>query len=82
MFTTLFLPFEFYPGYFRSVIIYNPLNYIIDISRLVWVEDNILYTLSAHPIHFILLIVGAISIPFISIYIFNYVFDKYGIQGY
>lgn len=82
MFTTLSLPFDFFPEYFQSVIFINPLNYIIDITRLVWVEDNILYTLSAHPIHFILLIVGAISVPLISIYIFNYVFDKYGIQGY
>ena len=82
IFTTLSLPFEFFPGYFQNFVVINPINYIIDIARLVWIEDNILFTLLTHPIHFILLILGAISIPFIGLYIFNYVFDKYGIQGY
>ena len=82
MFTTLSLPFEFYPGYFQNFVVINPLNYIIDISRLVWVEDNIIFTLLNHPIHFIILILGAISLPLIGLFIFNYVFDKYGITGY
>lgn len=82
MFSCISLPFEFFPKYFQNIVVLNPLYYIIDFVRLVWIEDNFIYSILMHPFHFFWVIFGAILLPILGLIIFNYIYKKYGIVGY
>lgn len=82
VFSALNLPFEFFPPYIQNIIDLNPLFYVVDFTRLVWIEDNFLYSVSSHFISFMILIISSISLPIIGLKVFNYIFDRYGIVGY
>lgn len=75
-------PFEFFPEFLQKVINLNPIYYIIDILRLVWIENNIIISISSHIFHFIILIVSVIIFPSIGVYLFKIIYKKYGIVGY
>lgn len=75
-------PYEIFPTSIQIIINLNPFYYIFDILRLVWIENNLIISITSHPIHFIILIISSLSFPWIGIYIFNYIFKKYGIVGY
>ena len=75
-------PFEIFPQEIQPIIQLNPFYYIFDILRITWLEDNILLTITQYPSQFIILIGTAIIIPLIAIYVFNKVYDKFGIVGY
>jgi len=81
-FSCLSMPFEFFPGYFQNIVIYNPFYYIFVIIRYVWIENNILDSLNAHGFNFLILISSGIVLPIFGIFFFNYIFKKYGIAGY
>ncbi len=82
MFSCISLPFEFFPPHIQNVINLNPLYYVINLARLIWFENNVIYSLTAHFFEFGILLLAAIISPVIGIKIFNYIFDKYGIVGY
>ncbi len=75
-------PFEVFPEVLQPIILLNPFYYIFDILRITWLENNILLTITTHPFQFTILIGMAIFVPIISIYVFNKVYDKFGIVGY
>ncbi|MBY9007055.1 MAG: ABC transporter permease [Candidatus Lokiarchaeota archaeon] len=75
-------PYEIFPESVQSWIKYNPIYYIIDILRLLWIEDSIIYTVTTHLPHFAVWLTGLIVFPLIGVYFFNYVFKKLGISGY
>lgn len=75
-------PFEFFPGLIQDFINLNPLYYIFDVIRLIWIENNFIITLTTHSLHFYILISLTIVIPLIGVYIFNKIYKKYGIVGY
>ncbi len=75
-------PFELFPNYIQSIMLLNPFYYIFDILRITWIDNNILLTISNYPFHFIVLIGTVIFVPLIAIYVFNKVYDKFGIEGY
>ncbi|MFX0135244.1 MAG: ABC transporter permease [Candidatus Hodarchaeota archaeon] len=75
-------PYEIFPPYLQSLISINPIYYIIDILRLSWIENDIIFTVTNHPIHFLIILSLLISLPTIGILMFNYIFKKYGIVGY
>lgn len=75
-------PFEVFPNFIQQIILLNPFYYIFDILRITWVDNNVLFTISNYPFHFIILISITIIVPLISIYIFKLVYDKFGIIGY
>ena len=75
-------PFEFFPDLIQDIINLNPLYYIFDILRLIWIENNFIITLTTHSLHFYILISLAIVIPLIGVNIFNKIYKKYGIVGY
>lgn len=81
-FSCFSLPFDFFPEYIQNFIDLNPLYYIIDFARLVWIENNFIYSILTHPFHFLLLLSGAIFLPIFGLLVFNYIFKKYGIVGY
>jgi len=75
-------PFEVFPPEAQSIIRLNPFYYIFDILRITWLENNILFTITSNPFQFIILTGTAIIVPLIAIYVFNKVYNKFGIVGY
>lgn len=75
-------PFEIFPDIIQQVINLNPLYYIFDIFRVTWIENNILFSISSHPLNFLILFLSAVIIPIISIYVFKIIYKKFGIVGY
>lgn len=82
LFSCITYPYEIFPEFFQSLINLNPLYYIFDFIRLAWIEDNLINTITSHIIHLYILILTAIIVPFLSVFIFNQVYKKYGIVGY
>ncbi len=82
MFSCLSLPFDFFPDGYKFIASLNPFYYIYNIVRLVWIENNIIISISSHPLTFIIVISLAILSPLIGLKLFNYVYDKYGIIIY
>lgn len=81
-FSCISYPFEIFPELIQSIINLNPLYYIFDFLRLSWIENNIMFSITTHFYHFLILIILTIITPFLGVYIFNYVYKKYGIVGY
>lgn len=75
-------PFEIFPQEIQRAIWWNPFYHIFEILRITWMENNILLTLASYPRQFIILLGTAIIVPLIGIYIFNKVYNKFGIVGY
>jgi len=75
-------PFEIFPPEIQPIIRLNPFYHIFDILRITWLEDNLMFTITNNPFQFVMLIGTAIIIPLIGIYIFNKVYNKFGIVGY
>jgi len=75
-------PYEIFPDFIQNIIDLNPLYYIFDILRLIWLEDNVLLTIVAHPTHFYLLLITSVVTPVVAVYSFNIIYKKYGIVGY
>ncbi len=81
-FSCVTYPFEVFPAVIQRFMLLNPLYHIIDVLRLVWLEDDIILSFTLHPLQFLILILTAIIIPVIGVFIFNKVYKKYGISGY
>lgn len=82
MFSCIGLPFQFFPEFYQNIVLFNPLFYIIDFCRLVWIENNIIYSIITHPFNLLLLVSLLCTLPFMGYYLFEYIFKKYGIVGY
>ena len=82
MFSCLSLPFAFFPNAYQFIASLNPFYYIFNIVRLVWIENNIIISLSSHTSTFIIVFLLAILSPLIGFKSFNYVYNKYGITIY
>ena len=75
-------PFEIFPSEIQLLINLNPLYYIFDILRTTWIENNIILSISLHPVNFLILVLTVVIFPIISVYIFKMVYKKFGIVGY
>lgn len=75
-------PFEIFPESIQSIINLNPFYYIFDILRRVWIEDDIILTITLHSLNLFILIITAILTSCIGVYTFNKIFKSYGIAGY
>lgn len=82
MFSCLSLPFEFFPEQFQYIASLNPFYYVFSILRYIWIEDNIIISVTSHPTTFLAVLSCAIISPLIGVKLFNYIFDKYGITLY
>ena len=75
-------PFEIFPQEIKPILQLNPFYHIFDLLRITWLEDNAILISTNYPFQFIILIGTAIIVPLIGIYIFNKVYNKFGIVGY
>jgi len=82
MFSCLSFPYEIFPSYVQFIVNKNPIYYLFDIIRLTWVENDVVFTITNHPIHLIILIIFVLGLPIFGVYMFNYIFKKHGIAGY
>ncbi|MHA1147604.1 MAG: hypothetical protein ACTSR8_05115 [Promethearchaeota archaeon] len=83
IFSCIKYPKELFPVELESLILVNPFYYYWDLIRniLIFGIEDILIN-SNFVIHFIIIIVFTITSPILSVIFFNYIFKKYGIQGY
>ena len=75
-------PFELFPSQIQFFINLNPIYYMIDLLRLFWINDNIIVTITANPIHVFVVVTFSVLIPIIGVMIFNYIYKKLGVSGY
>ena len=82
MFSCISMPFEFFPETFQNITNLNPFYYVFVIVRYVWIDDNIIISITSHPTTFLIVFSSALISPLIGLKFFNYIFDKYRIQIY
>lgn len=82
LFSALNYPLQLFPDFIQTFIRLNPLYYCIDFLRLVWIENDPIFSLCTHPMHVCVMIVTFILVPFIAVLTFDKVFKKFGIEGY
>ncbi len=81
MFSAVTYPFEIFPETLQNIINLNPFYYLFDLIRLAWIEDNFLFSITEHSLNYSILILFSLIFILISIYIFNHLYQKYGIEG-
>ncbi len=77
MFSCLTMPFDFFPKYFQDLAQINPFYYIFSFSRYIWIEDNIILSITTHARTFLIFLAMALASPIIGIKFFNYILNKY-----
>lgn len=82
IFSCIGYPFEFFPENFQALVIWDPFYYLFDFIRVIWISDDIFFSIVTHPLHVFLIVGGAIVVPLVGLWIFNFIFNKYGIIGY
>ncbi len=82
LFSCIGYPFEFFPENFQALVIWDPFYYLFDFIRVIWISDDIFFSIVTHPLHVFLIVGGAIIVPLVCLWIFNFIFNKYGIIGY
>lgn len=75
-------PYDLFPNEIKIFINFNPIYFIIDILRWTWIENDIILTITQHPIHISVFIIFLIIVPIVGVYIFNLIYKKFGISGY
>lgn len=81
-FSCVTYPYQIFPDFVQTIILINPLYYVFDFLRLVWIENNIFASISIHWIHFSIIAFLSLLLPIIGMYIFNLIYKQYGIVGY
>ncbi len=81
-FSCITYPFQLFPPILQNFIRLNPLYYIFDFLRYIWIEDDVIFSIVYHPRSFVVLVICSLTIPIIGVYIFNKVYKRYGISGY
>lgn len=75
-------PYNIFPEPVQMFINLNPIYYIIDILRLIWIENDFILTIILHPIHIFVYFSSLMLLPIIGVYTFNLTYKKLGISGY
>ena len=75
-------PFQLFPTLVQNIINLNPIYYLIDIIRFTWIENNIIFSVIAHPIHIYIFVICLVIFPIICVSMFNIIYKKLGISGY
>ena len=82
MISCISFPFEVFPEIIQNIVNLNPLYHIFYFLRVVWIENNLIISITSHLISFLILVGLAIVLPCIGVIVFNKVYKKYGIVGY
>ncbi len=82
LFSAINYPIEIFPDFIQAIMRLNPLYYCFDFLRLVWIENDPIVSLFSHLPHVLVILATVIVIPVISVFAFDKVFKKFGIEGY
>jgi len=77
-------PLQIFPEVIQNIILLNPFYYFFDLLRLTWylgLNYEVAITIIT-PTHILVVLITTIISPIISIYLFEYIYKKYGITGY
>lgn len=74
-------PFDLFPPELQNIISLNPIYYFIDIIRLTWIENNLILTLTSHPLHILIFGLSLVIFPIAGVFLFNKIYKKYGVSG-
>ena len=75
-------PFQLFPQIVQDIISLNPIYYIINFIRLIWLENDILFTIGEHSGHFLITMLSIIIAPIVAVLMFNIIYRKLGTSGY
>jgi len=75
-------PYELFPSQVQFIIDLNPIYHMIYFLRLIWIENNIIFTLIFHPLQALIFTGSLIIFPTIGVITFDYIYKKLGITGY
>lgn len=81
-FSCLTFPFQIFPPIFQFIINLNPFYHIFNILRIAWVTNDVLFVLNSYFVEFLIFLIPSIILPIFGIFVFNKVYEKYGIVGY
>ena len=81
-FSCITYPFEIFPQIVQDFVFFNPFFHLFLFLRLLWIEDNVILTLSLYPYQFLFIVGFAIIGPIIGVIIFNKIYERHGIVGY
>jgi ABC-type polysaccharide/polyol phosphate export permease len=81
-FSCVTYPFLLFPIEIQNIISINPIYYLIDLIRLIWLDNNFILTVYSNPTHIFIFISSLFIFPIMCVYIFNIIFKKLGIRGY
>ncbi len=81
-FSCVTYPFLLFPIEIQNIIRINPIYYLIDLIRLIWLDNNFILTVYSNPTHAFIFISSLLIFPIMCVYIFNIIFKKLGIRGY
>ncbi|MHA1758480.1 MAG: ABC transporter permease [Promethearchaeota archaeon] len=79
MFSCITYPFEIFPKVIQVFINLNPFYYIFDLLRMIWIDDDVLFSIKNHFFSFITFSIISVLIFSIGFYIFNKYYRKYGV---
>ena len=74
-------PFDLFPQEVQSIIRLNPIYYFIDIIRLIWVQNNVVLTLTSYPLHVFIFGISLVIFPIVGVFLFNQIYKKFGVSG-
>ncbi|MFX1378964.1 MAG: hypothetical protein ACFFA4_07695 [Promethearchaeota archaeon] len=75
-------PFLLFPNIVQNFISLNPIYYLVDLVRVLWLENNVLLTFINHSGEFLIVGFSIIIAPILSVFMFNIIYKKLGAKGY
>ena len=81
-FSCMTYPFQIFPPFIQVIINLNPFYHIFNILRVAWVTNDVLSVINSYFVEFLIFLIPSIVLPIIGIFVFNKVYEKYGIVGY
>lgn len=79
IFNCVTFPKEIFPEALQPIVELNPFYHVFELVRNLWVFGDVFY--QGNLVHFGVIIPMAIFSPIVGIYLFNKIYDRYGIKG-
>lgn len=81
-FSCLTFPYQIFPPFLQGIINLNPFYHIFNILRVAWIKNDVLLVINSYFVEFLIILIPSLIIPIIGIFLFNKVYERYGIRGY
>lgn len=75
-------PYELFPSQIQFFINLNPVYHVINFLRLFWIENNLILTITLHPLQTFIFVGSLFLFPIMGVITFDYIYKKLGVSGY